>query len=248
MTDASVIFSLAILGVAGFTHGVFGIGFAMMATPLLALFLDYTTSLLLSAIPLLGMSAWWLAVHRNAWLASRIPGRLLAGIAAGSAMGVAVQMVLPARASVLLLAALLTMSISLPWLLKQWRTVDPQRVRRSSGAFATLAGLTESSLNVGAPFMVLFGALAHLTRVEQLIALNLCFFLGKSIQVGLMSLTGSFGLASPAMLLAGTTVGLGCFIAGNRLAGCFPESTFRRAMNGFLMVLVVALLFRAGLS
>ena len=37
---AAVIGSLAMLGFAGFTHGVFGIGFAMIATPLLALFID----------------------------------------------------------------------------------------------------------------------------------------------------------------------------------------------------------------
>ncbi|MFT3665455.1 sulfite exporter TauE/SafE family protein [Piscinibacter sp.] len=240
--------TLAILGVAGLAHGIFGIGFAMIATPLLALFLDYTTSLVLAAIPLLGMSAWWLATHRHALLAERIPGRLLAGIATGSILGVAVQSVLPARASILLLAALLAMSVCLPWLLKRWSAVDPQQVRRNSGAFAALAGFTESSLNVGAPFMVLFGALAHLKRVEQLIVLNLCFFLGKSIQVGLISLTGTLGLTSPAMLLASTAVGLGGFIAGNALAGRLLEATFRRALNSFLIVIVVALLLRAGMS
>ncbi len=41
MTQHQLLASAAILAGAGFAHGLFGIGFAMIATPLLALFLDY---------------------------------------------------------------------------------------------------------------------------------------------------------------------------------------------------------------
>lgn len=248
MSDGAVLLSLLILGLAGFTHGVFGIGFAMIATPLLALYLDYTTSLLLAAIPLLGMSGWWLAYHRSAWRSEHIPLPLLVGIGTGSVLGVAVQLALPAQASMLLLAALLAMSVALPRVLRLWNTVNPDRVRRHGAAFATLAGLTESSLNVGAPFMVLFGALAQLNRVQQLLVLNVCFFLGKSIQIALMVASGATSQASPAVLSAAAVVSLLLFMAGNGLSGRFPEAAFRRALNGFLTLMVVALLARAALS
>ena len=65
MSTVEVLASLAILAGAAFAQGVFGLGFAMIATPLLALFLDYRAAVLLAAVPLLVLAGNWLVVNRH---------------------------------------------------------------------------------------------------------------------------------------------------------------------------------------
>lgn len=243
MSDATLLATLAVLAIAGLVHGAFGIGYAMIATPLLALFLDYRSAVYLSAVPLLVMAAAWLVTHRSAWQASPLPRRLLPGIGVGAAAGVALQASVPEKVSLVLLAALLGASVALPLAVERWR----HRVAARSvpaPVYGALAGMTESALNVGAPFMVLYGGLARLRRFEQLLALNLCFCLGKFIQVGLMSLEYP-AQATPLAVVGGCAGSLAAYVAGDRLAGRFAESAFRKLLQAFLVLMVVTLLVRA---
>lgn len=243
MTTATLLATLAVLALAGLAHGIFGIGYAMIATPLLALFLDYRSAVFLSAVPLLLMAAAWLLTHRAAWRGSLLPKRLLPGIAVGAVVGVALQVSLPEQVSLLLLAALLAGSVFIPALLKRWPRPAQERPGRAP-LYGALAGVTESALNVGAPFMVLYGGLARLARIEQLLALNLCFCLGKCIQVGLMAVELP-PTATPLAIVSGCLGSLAAYAIGDRLAGRFSEETFRRLLRNFLMAMVAALLFRA---
>lgn len=244
MTGLQLVGCLLVLGLAGFAHGLFGIGFAIVATPLLATFLDYRIAAFMVAAPLLAMAAGWLFVKRSALRSAAVPLSLLPGIAVGAVVGTGLQAALPQRLSLLLLAALLTFSIAMPWVLDRWRAVDGQRARSCAAWFGAAAGMTESALNVGAPFMVLYGALSRLGRVEQLLALNLCFALGKLIQIALMARLPMDGLDARAVL-AGTAVSLAGYWQGDRLAGRFSEAAFRAGLRGFLAMMVLALLARA---
>jgi len=246
MADAAVWSSVAILALAGFAHGVFGFGFAMIATPLLALFLDYRMAVLLAAVPVLLMAPSWLLAHRRQWSACAIPASLLPAVAAGALCGVALQIGLPQRVSLLLLAALLAISVLTPWALSRWRVPAISSPTRAAAVFGGLAGATESALNVGAPFMLIYGALARFNRIEQLTALNLCFALAKTIQVGLIYATGA-PPASPWALAFGTLASGACYYLGNRVANRFSEARFRRLLRYFLMIMVGALVVRAAL-
>ena len=50
MNELQVTAALLVLALAAFVQGVFGLGFAMIATPLLALFLDYQTAVMVAAV------------------------------------------------------------------------------------------------------------------------------------------------------------------------------------------------------
>lgn len=236
--------SMAVLAAAGFAHGVFGIGFAMIATPLLALFLDYRLAVLLAAVPLLVMASSWLLANRRLLREYRMPASLLPAIAAGSLLGVTLQIGLPERAALLLLASLLAVSVLAPWLLARLRTPAMSSRGRAGALFGGLAGITEAALNVGAPFVLIYAALTRLQRLEQLIALNLCFALGKAIQLGVMSMT-DLPQVSPAALALGTVASGAAFHVGNGMAGRFSEARFRELLRYFLMVMIGALIVRA---
>lgn len=244
MTHAELLAAAAILAGAGFAHGLFGFGFAMMATPLLALFLDYRLAVALAAFPLLAMALGWLAVHVRSRAALVSQTRLLPGIAIGAGAGTLMQMSLPEVVSITLLALLLSASLAVPWLTQRAAALRVASVRGAAPGFGVLAGMTESALNVGAPFMLLYGSLARLSRFEQLLALNVCFALGKGIQLALTALTWP-AAAGGWPLLACTTASLAAYAAGNHLAGRFDEERFRRWLRNFIVCMVAGLLVRA---
>ena len=95
MNELQVTAALFVLALAAFVQGVFGLGFAMIATPLLALFLDYQTAVMVAAVPLLVLALYWLAVNRPYLHTSGIPWTVLPGIVTGAALGVALQVSLP---------------------------------------------------------------------------------------------------------------------------------------------------------
>jgi hypothetical protein len=239
--------SMAILATAGFAHGIFGLGFAMIATPLLALFLDYRVAVLMVAVPSLLMAASWLAVHRRHVRVCRIPSSLLPAIAVGAALGAALQAGLPERVSLLLLAALLAISVATSWALARWQPPAAVSSEKAGAVFGGLAGMTESALNVGAPFALLYGAFARLDRREQLVVLNLCFALAKSIQVGLISVTNAprFPDLGALALVFGTAASGAAYCLGNGLASRFSETRFRELLRYFLLAMIGALLVRA---
>lgn len=244
MSDAAAWSSVAILALAGFAHGLFGFGFAMIATPLLALFLDYRVAVLLAAVPVLLMAPSWLLAHRRRVLACKVPASLLPAVAVGASCGVALQIALPQRVSLLLLAFLLVICVLTPWFLSRWRIPGIAAPARAAAMFGGLAGATESALNVGAPFMLIYGALARFDRLEQLTVLNLCFAVAKTIQVCLIYATGAprVGLAALAF---GTAASGACYYLGDRVANRFSDARFRKLLRAFLIVMVGALVVRA---
>jgi uncharacterized membrane protein YfcA len=243
LSTVELLASLAILAVAAFTQGVFGLGFAMVATPLLALFLDYRSAVVLSAVPMLMLAGRWLVANHGAIRHSGVPWSLLPGIVVGAVAGVWLQVALPERTSLLLLAALLACSVAMPWALQKIRADVTLASRRATPLFGVLAGVTETALNVGAPFMVLLGGLGRLTRLQQFIALNTCFFVGKVIQLSLLATTS--WPVSLLPLLYAVVVSMVFYRVGDRLAGQYPEAAFRRLLGVFLSLMAVCLVLRA---
>lgn len=238
---------MAILAGAGVAHGLFGIGFAMIATPLLALFLDYRLAVVLAAVPLFAMALGWLLVHVRSRAALASQARLLPGIAVGAGAGTFLQVSLPEVASIVLLAVLLAASLVVPWLAERAaasQSTCVRAVRRGAPGFGMLAGMTESALNVGAPFMLLYGALARLSRFEQLLGLNICFAMGKGIQLVLTALAWPTA-ASSMPLLACTAASMLAYATGHQLSGRFDETRFRRLLRNFVVCMVAGLFVRA---
>ena len=244
MNELQVTAALLALALAAFVQGVFGLGFAMIATPLLALFLDYQTAVMVAAVPLLVLALYWLAVNRPYLHTSGIPWTVLPGIVTGAALGVALQVSLPQQVSLLLLAALILFSVVLPLIQSRWVSASPAVSVRRAPWFGLLAGVTEAALNVGAPFMVLFAGLARLSRLQMLIALNICFALGKSSQIGLLIIVAPVAV-SLELLAAGVLMSLLAFRIGDRIAGRLSEAGFQAWLRIFLLAIATLLVIRS---
>jgi len=76
------------------------------------------------------------------------------------------------------------------------------------------------------------------------LVLNLCFCIGKSIQVPLMATTMVLTFSTSA-LAASTVSSLAAAVLGDRLGSRLSERRFRTFLQWFLVCMVIALLFRA---
>ena len=92
--------------------------------------------------------------------------------------------------------------------------------------------------------MVLFAGLARLSRLQLLIALNVCFALGKSIQIALLMIVAPPPLSLP-LLIAGVIVSLLAFRVGDRLAGRQSENGFHAWLRVFLVAMATLLVIRS---
>lgn len=242
------IYCIAALALAGFVHGVFGIGFAMIATPLLALAIDYSSAILIAAVPLWVIAVLFLLIERKRVLREPMCARLMPGIIVGSVIGVMLQTALPQRVSLALLGLLLLFSALIPSLL-EWMKRTPRTLRtRSVFAFGACAGVTEAALNVGAPFMVLLGGLAKLNRLQQIIVLNLCFAVGKTVQLTPHAVASPPPVEVQFMIATAVAVSGISYAGGIFFAERFSETTFRRGLVGFQCLMAALLFVRAGFS
>jgi uncharacterized membrane protein YfcA len=244
MTFSELTVAILLLSVAAFTQGVFGLGFAMIAMPLLALFLDLRSAVVLVALPAFVPSLYWLVVNRRKLAGSDVPLTVIPAIVIGAAAGVWLQISIDERTALRLLAGLLLLSIALPWILDRWGSGRPALSLRSAPGFAAIAGVTESALNVGAPFIILHAGASRMTRQQLLITLNLCFLVGKAVQLTLMAALGvvdvPVGLATAIVAVC-----LAAYALGNMLGGRWSEQAYRRGLTVFLAAMVVALVLRA---
>lgn len=238
-------YCLMVLALAGCAHGMFGVGFAMIATPLLALFVDYRLAILLTAVPLLCLSAFFLILNRRRVFRTTRIRLIVPGVALGSLIGAFMQTALPAYLALALLAVLLAVTAALPRYLHGRQVILP-RTKQSSSLLGLCAGVTEAALNVGAPFVLLYGCVTRLNRIQQLLALNLCFAVGKSIQLSVLA-NAMPGLLPLPYVCCAVVVSLAGQAAGHHYAGRFSEESFRRYLSFFLYGMSVFLLCRAAI-
>ncbi|MGH8844092.1 MAG: TSUP family transporter [Advenella sp.] len=246
MGATELTFCLVILAISACVQAVFGLGFAMIATPALALLLDHRSAVMLAAAPMLALTATWLWRQRTSLREQSLPWPVLPGIMLGAIVGARAQLALSERTALYLLSALLLICVVLPALLQRSQRDFSVAARRRAPLFGLLAGLTEAALNVGAPFLVLFAGLARLTRKQQLFALYLCFGMGKTIQISVILAHG--GLPFPLNVSIMVSAIIGCLLIhelADRWAGRWPEASFRRAFNLFLLLMSAMLVIRA---
>jgi hypothetical protein len=109
--------------------------------------------------------------------------------------------------------------------------------------FAFLAGNTETSVNMGAPFLLIFCLLAGFSPMTVVQLINLCFFTGKTIHFTTLTIGGAQVAPVlpiewlPGLLIAPLCIWL-CHQGAKRRATTDVE-TYRGWLKKFLKIMVV---------
>jgi uncharacterized membrane protein YfcA len=245
MLDSVFIFNVithaGIIAFAAAVHGTVGIGFPMIATPLLALATDVRTAILLLVLPtvvlnlanILKGGRW----HRS--IAIYWPLAVYGMI--GSLIGTRLLIVFSPEPFLPLMAAMLVLYLNAGRLGTGLAWVH-RLPRIAFAVFGLAAGIFAGTVNVMLPVLIIFALEMKMSKSVMIQVFNFCFLFGKLtqgavlVQAGLMTadvLTASVPLAA---------LGLAVMLLGMRIRDRVPTEVYRRWMRRLLAVLAVLLM------
>ena len=227
---------------AGLIHGALGLGFPLVATPLLALFTDVRTAILITLLPTVSLNIF--SILRGGHWRESI-GRfwpIAAYAVAGGIAGSYVLVISDPAPFKLLLAALVLLylfagqasAFRMHWIQKH--------LAASMMVFGLIAGLAAGTTNVMVPILIIYSLELGLQRTAMVQVFNLCFLAGKLTQIGVF---GSAGLLTGPLLLATAplaVVAVGALFAGMKIRDRIPTDTYENVVRRVLLVLALVLI------
>jgi len=247
---AAIALASLIVAVAGLVHGTLGMGFPLVATPLLALITDLRSAILVTLLPTVAVNVASI-LQGGHW--RRSIGRfwpLAAWSVAGSLLGSGLLVVSDPAPFELLLALLVLFYLwasSGPRFRLPWLHAHP---RLGMMAFGLLAGFAGGTTNVMVTLLIIYALEYRLERNTSVQVFNLCFMAGKLSQMTVFAgaglLTGPVVLATAPLAI----LGLAALAAGMKLRDRISAAGYRLIVRRILLALAILLLgrFAAGLA
>ena len=246
--DIHVSAYLLILGIvllSALVHGSLGLGFPMLATPLVAMLTDVLSAMLIVLVPTLAINIISIARggHWRQSVGRHWPLALYGAL--GSIVGTRLLMATDPAPYKLLLAAVILVylyinryGVRMPWV--------KHRPALAYLVFGICAGLLAGTVNVMVPALIIFALEAGLTPRVTVQVFNFCFLLGKSSQALVFARAGLFTsevIVATLPLAAATIVALAVgMVLQNRIDG----ETYRRWLKYVLLVISVMLVGQYG--
>jgi uncharacterized membrane protein YfcA len=238
--------AIVVMTLAGFVHGALGLGFPLVATPLLALFTDIKTAIVFALLPTLTATVISivrggrpLEVIRQYWM---LPLYMIAGSYLGARL-----LIVADPAPILLLLALLIIAYlnlqPLQGLAARWIGAHPTTAR---AAFGFVAGLFESTANVAGPVLLIFFLSTTLPPLALVQALNLCFLVGKTTQGLTLAYAGGIPVSVWLSTLPFAAAGAAGLVAGMRVRSRIDAATYRAWLKRALWVIAALLIGQFG--
>ncbi len=243
-----IVWIALVLALAGLVQGTLGVGFPMVATPMIAAVTDMRTAVIVVLLPCvattvtnIAMTGQFLPTLRRYWF---MPLCMLAGAAVGARLFVAY----PAFPFALLLAGVIVLYLYLDHLGRvEWAFVSRHRVASGVG-FALIAGLSEGTANIAAPPLLMYMFSLNVDRMVFVQVLNLCFTVGKPTQMVILTAEGGVTWLHWAATLPFVVISTFTAVAGIRLRDRIDAATYRRWLLRLLFVIALVLILQYALG
>jgi len=235
---------LAVMVFAGLVHGTLGLGFPMVATPIIAIFLDVRLAILLTLLPTAAVN---LAVIFSGPdylpLVKRFLVLVLCSVI-GSLIGSQLLSTMDPNPLRMVLAALILLFLAsshLGKLPKQWlqRHAVPSMI-----FFGLLAGLSAGTTNVMVAVLIIYFLSLELPRDEMVPVLNTCFLAGKLAQIVIFLNAGLVSVSSMAETIPLAGAALIALFVGQKIQHRISVTFYRRVLHLLLVLLAVILLLQ----
>ena len=231
---------------AAFIHGSIGLGFPMVATPLLALVTDIQTAIILTIIPSFLTNLVSIRSEGNIMSASHRYLSLALFVMAGSAIGTQVLIFTNSEIFKALLAVTIVVYLFADKINFNLTWVSGHQIL-SRFVFGVSAGILGGLTNVMAPILIIYTLESKHSKSDTIQALNFCFLFGKLTQFILFSINGKFTLdklsVSSVMLIAAS---LALYI-GIAIRKKIELSAYRKILRLVLLILAVLLLIQVSM-
>ncbi len=237
-----VIWIALVLAFAGVVQGALGLGFPMVATPLIAAVSDMRTAVILVLLPCVAatvlnvvMSGQFLPTLKRFWF---MPLCMIVGAGVGARLFVA----FPAFPYAMLLAGVILAYLYLDRIgHAEWAPVRRHPVAFGL-FFGCLAGVSEGTANIAAPALVVYLFSLGVDRTTLVQVLNMCFSVGKPTQFVVLTAEGGVTWVQWAMTLPFALVVVATTQVGINIRNRIDTATFRRWLLRMLFVIAFVLL------
>ncbi len=233
-----------IIFLSGLVHGTLGLGFPLIATPLLALFVDVRSAIVITLLPTITVNVVSI-VRGGRWRESIGKFWPLAVYAViGSAVGTWFLIISDPAPYKLLLAALILFYLSanrLGAFKMQWIASNPGW---SMLTFGFTAGVASGTTNVMVPVLIIYTLELGLAANAMVQVFNMCFFAGKIAQIGMFA---SAGVVGPGIVMSTTPlagVALIALLFGMAIRDRFPTDNYRIIVKGVLFIIAIVLIIQ----
>lgn len=239
---------LLIVAAAAFAHGLVGVGYPLITTPVIALLADLKTAVLITVLPNIAVNLVSIVRGGN-WRASigrHWPVALYVLI--GSIIGTHILIGMPAEPMKLALAVMILVYLNL----SRMKKLDWSRLRRyprvSEAGFGLAAGVLSGTVNVTVPPLAIYFMALNLAPAGMVQLFNLCFIVGKGTQAATLGAAHQF-TANVLWLSAALTVLSMVFLwAGLRIQGRMSTAAYQRWLNATLFVMAAVLIAQVGMK
>lgn len=227
---------------AGLVHGTLGLGFPMVATPILAISFDVRTAILITLLPTVAVNLVSIWNSRESLQQAQpflpLTGFTLLGSIAGAWILASVDPD-PFR---LVLAGLI--------LLYLWTNlVSGLSLRCISShlfpamlVFGLIAGLSGGTTNVMVAILIIFFLSLQTPREIMVPALNSCFLVGKLSQIAVLSLAGLAGMNLMIETLPLAIAAVTALLFGQTLRNKIALDVYRRILQLLLAIMASVLI------
>ncbi len=231
----------AIIGFAAMVHGTLGIGFPLIATPLLALVTDVRTAILLLVLPtvVVNVANILKGGRWNQSLARYWPLAVYGMI--GSLIGTRLLIAVSPEPFRPLLAAILVLYLNAERIGVGFAWVH-RHPRIAFAVFGLTAGVLAGTVNVMLPALIVYALEVRMPKTVMIQVFNFCFLFGKLTQGAVFA---QAGLMTAEVLWASAPLaglGLAVMFLGMRIRDRVPTEIYRRWLRWLLAVLAVMLI------
>jgi hypothetical protein len=227
---------------AGLVHGTLGLGFPMVATPILATMMDVRSAILLTLLPTMAVNIASIINSRESLASSRpfIPlvGFTLLGSIAGAVILASTD---PAPFRILLASLILLYLWGRLRISRQW--LEDHAMIAMAG-FGITAGLASGTTNVMVAVLIIYFLSLNTARATMVPTLNACFLAGKSSQILVLAIAGLVGMG---LIIETTPLALAAVVAllfGQRLRARIEVATYQSILRKLLLVLAAILIYQ----
>jgi uncharacterized membrane protein YfcA len=236
-------FYAGIIGFASFINGAIGIGFPLIATPLLAIIIDVRSAILILVIPTTVINVaniiiggrWQKNIARYWPLAAY-------GII-GSLIGTQILIVISPELFRPLLAGMLIfylnaarLGLGFSWIHKY--------PRLAVAVFGLSAGIMGGIVNVMVPVLIIYALEMRMPKNAMIQVFNFCFLFGKLTQGAVLAQSGFMTRDIIKVSVPLAILGLIVMYLGTGIRDRIKTETYHRCLRYLLLLIVFVLLFQ----
>jgi uncharacterized membrane protein YfcA len=227
---------------AGLVHGTLGLGFPMVATPILAAMMDVRSAILITLLPTIAVNIASIINSRSSLGSARGFAPLVGFTLLGSIAGATVLAITDPAPFRIVLASLILLYL---WngirISRQW--LEGHAWLAMAG-FGIVAGLSGGTTNVMVAVLIIYFLSLDTARATMVPTLNACFLAGKASQIAVLAIAGLVGMSLIIETIPLALAAVAALLIGQRLRERIEVSTYQAILRKLLLLLAIILIYQ----